>query len=428
MTEIGTAIVTPSRMRCLVIILVCLICIGAQSAMAQEDTTLDGAAPARPLNVWLPAPLISDADSAAYALLIEHTLSFAENNKIQVEFRIKDVGNVGGIMSSIRSGSEVAPGALPDIALIPRRDFTPTQARQYLQSMETLFSTWLINDLGDAVEFGQIPLESSVALYGLPYFLEVLHGVATGSLARVGDDLSFGDVLASAATMLFPAVRASGLNQTFYLQYLAAGGSSARDGSLEIDEAALFAVLEFYESLLSKGGISADVLSYQTPSEYLDRFIDGAAGAQIGIFWSSEFLAMHDQQLPGSAPTKIPAPSGGSRATRDGWLWVIITPDLTRQTLSARFLEWMTEPEFHAAFAKSLYQLPTQSSILRESLPEDVNFEFYSDLLAVAIAPLPESEGGTVPRIMQEALIQVLRGEASAASATRQVVNQFASR
>lgn len=427
LTTRQTATRPPSLVRKLAIVLVCLICLAARSVDAQEDVTEDGAAAPRPLNVWLPAPLVSDHDSPAYALLSDHTRTFSENNDIAVEFRIKDVGNVGGIMSSIRSGSEVAPGALPDLALIPRRDFTPTQARQYLQSMETLFSSWLINDLGDTLEFGQIALEGGVALYGLPYFLQVLHSVATGSLARV-DGVSFDDVLDSEATMLFPAARPSGLNQTFYLQYLAAGGSSARDGSLEISEAALFAVLEFYERLLGRGAVTADALGYQSPSEYLDRFIEGAANAQIGIFWSSEFLAMHDQELPGAAPVKIPAPNGGSRATRDGWLWVIITPDLTRQTLSARFLEWMTEPEFHAAFAKLLYQLPTQSSILRESLPEDIDYEFYSNLLANAIPPLPESEGGTVPRIMQEAMIQVLRGETSAESATRQVVNQFAGR
>lgn len=413
--------------RFILILLVCVVFLAVNLVDAQEGADADVAA-LRPLRVWLPATLISDDGSAAYALLTDHTRAFSENNEIAVEYRIKAIGNVGGIMSTIRSGSEVAPGALPDIALIPRREFTPTQARQYLQSLETLFSSWLINDLGDTLTFGQIPLEGSVALYGLPYFLEVLHSVATGALAGVGDRPSFDDVLASGARMLFPAVRASGLNQTFYLQYLAAGGSSARDGSLEFDEAALMAVLEFYERLLQQGGVTADVLSYQSPSDYLDNFVEGAADAQIGVFWSNEFLAMRDQHLPGSSPATIPAPNGGSQATRDGWLWVVVTPELTRQTLSARFLEWMTEPEFHAAFSKSLYQLPAQSSILRESLPEGIDVAFYWDLLENAIAPLPESEGGTVPRIMQEALINVLRGETSAATATRQVVNQFAGR
>ena len=418
---------TAARRR-LLLLLVCVLCLPATLVSAQDDADSEVPIAMRPLSVWLPAPLISDMDSAAYALLSEHTRAFSENNEVEVEYRIKAIGVAGGIMSTIRSGSEVAPGALPDIALIPRREFTPTQARQYLQSMETLFSSWLINDLSDTLAFGQIPLEGSVALYGLPYFLEVLHSVATGALAGVSDSPSFDDVLASNASMLFPAVRPSGLNQTFYLQYLAAGGSSARNGSLEIDEAALLAVLEFYEQLLRQGGITADVLSYQSPSAYIDGFIQGADDAQIGVFWSSEFLAMRDQHLPDAAPGTIPAPDGGSRATRDGWLWVIVTPDMTRQTLSARFLEWMTEPEFHAAFSKSLYLLPAQSSILRDSLPETIDAGFYSDLLANAIAPLPESEGGAVPRIMQEAMIKVLRGETTAAAATRQVVNQFAGR
>ena len=90
-----------------------------------------------PLQAWLPVPLISDESAVAFALLQEHTSVFSSNNNIEVEYRIKDVGVTGGIMSSIRSGSKVAPGALPDVALIRRRDFTPIQARQYLYSMES---------------------------------------------------------------------------------------------------------------------------------------------------------------------------------------------------------------------------------------------------------------------------------------------------
>jgi len=395
---------------------------------AQENPPSQVDARQQPLQAWLPVPLISDESGVAFALLQEHTSVFSSNNNIDVEYRIKNVGVTGGIMSSIRSASEVAPGALPDVALIRRRDFTPTQARQYLYSMETLFSSALISDLGTALEFGQIPQDGGMALYGLPYFFEVLHAVSTQPLADAALGVRFDDVLSHGATLLFPAARSTGLNQTFYLQYLAAGGSASRNDVVAIDEGALFAVLEFYEQLVKQELIPVDVLTYQAPADYRPEFVGNTDPAKVAVFASSEYLSMLDQHDIELFPSNIPTANGESLATRDGWLWVIITPDQTRQTLSARFLEWMTEPAFHAEFAQALYQLPTQPAILRDSLPENVDHQFFEDLLYKGILPLPESEGGSAPRIMQEALAQVLHGEASAASATRQVMNQFGDR
>ena len=407
-----------------ILIILPLIC--GKAAFGQGDAPAESDAVDRALRVWLPAPLIADEASEAFTLLREHTAAFSDNNGIAVEFRIKAVGAVGGIMSSIRSASEVAPGALPDIALIHRSDFTPNQARQYLQSLETLFSSALINELDNALESGQIPLERSVALYGLPYFLELLHAVYAGPLRDIDDGLSFEDVLASGAAMLFPAARPTGLNQTVYLQYLEAGAGQARDGTLAIDEAAISAVLAYYEQLWQRELISAETLGYQTPAAYQSAFIDSDLQPRIGIFTSSQYLFMRDQIDARLKAANLPTAGGQSLTTRDGWLWVIVAPDLTRQTYAARFLEWMTEPAFHAAIAKALYMLPSQSAALAESLPADLDRDFYAELLAAAIAPLPESEGGTAPRALQLALIQVLGGEVSAAEATQQIMRQFA--
>ena len=419
---------TVQTMLALASLLFLLLCLTESQINAQENPPAEEDAPEQTLRAWLPVPLISDESGVAFTLLQEHTSVFSSNNNIEVDYRIKEVGATGGIMSSIRSASEVAPGALPDVALIRRRDFTPTQARQYLYSMETLFSSALISDLGIALEFGQIPQDGGMALYGLPYFFEVLHAVSTQPLADAGLGVRFDDVLSHGATLLFPAARSTGLNQTFYLQYLAAGGSTTRNDVVAIDEGALFAVLEFYEQLVKQELVPVDVLTYQAPADYRPEFVSGADPAKVAVFGSSEYLSMLDQIDTDLFPSNIPTADGESLATRDGWLWVILTPDQTRQTLSARFLEWMTEPAFHAEFAKALYQLPTQPAILRDSLPENVDHKFFEDLLYKGILPLPESEGGSAPRIMQEALARVLHGEASAASATRQVMNQFGDR
>ncbi|MYE26470.1 MAG: hypothetical protein F4X87_04480 [Chloroflexi bacterium] len=409
------------------VILIFIFLLALAGTSAQEDSVGFEAAPP-PLRVWLPAPLISDESGIAFQLLSEHTAAFSLGNEIAIEYRIKDVGKVGGIMSTIRAGKDVAPAALPDVTLIRRRDFTPSQARQYLQSLETLFSSSLLNDLDYGLEFGQIALETGIALYGLPYLYDVLLAVHTQPLQRPGFRLTFDDVFANDTTFLFPAARTNGLNQTFYLQYLAAGGMSPHDGVMSVDEAALSTVLQFYEDLVRRELVAPDALTFQSPAAYLTDFINHADRAQLAVFRASEFLAMLDQQNTSLMAAQVPTASGGGQSIRDGWLWVLVTPDTSRQNISARYLEWMMEPDFHANFARALYHLPTQPALLDSSLPAGVDRPFFAELLAQATLPLPENEGGTAPRLMQEALIHILHGDATAVEATKQVLSQFSER
>ncbi|MCY4147499.1 MAG: hypothetical protein OXE95_03060 [Chloroflexi bacterium] len=394
-------------------------------ARAQDPGLGDDAPP--PLKVWLPAPLIADESSEAYQLLGEHTGAFSERAGIGVQFRIKSAGTVGGIMATIRAGSDVAPGALPDLALIRRRDFTPTQARQYFQSMETLFSSSLINELGRALTFGQIPLDETVALYGLPYFFDLLLAIYTPEAGELGAAPTFDDVLASAVSFHFPAARTNGLNQTSYLQYLSAGGSRQGEVVSEINETALQMVLEFYQALVAAGQLSPDVLGVQSAAAYLADVSNRAQAPQLAVAHASDYLSLLEQN-PALAAASIPTAGGLGASALDGWLWVIATPDLSRQSLAARFLEWMMEPVFHANLSLALHHLPTQSTALTGSLPDSVDQQFFADLLSSAILPLPEGESGAASRLMQEALARVLHGEATATAAAREAVAQFAAR
>ena len=398
-----------------------LLCLSV-SVSAQEGDVAELEAAARPLTVWLPAPLIADESGAAFSLLSEHSDRFSQSDNIAIQFRIKDVGGVGGIMASIRASSEVAPGALPDLALIRQRDFRPAQALQYMQSMESLFSSSLISDLGNALATGQIAANGELTLYGLPYFFEALHAAHTLQLAENSARLSFDDVLAQGAILLFPAARAMDFNQIVFLQYLAAAGSAPPDDAIQAD--ALRSVLRFYEDMVAAGLISADVLTWQTPADYRAEFLGNLNRRQIAVVASSDFLSLRLEAETELALARIPTPAGERLATRDGWLWVIITPDQARKNSAARYLEWLTEPVFHAGFANALHQLPSQAAILGDSLPENVDRAFFEDLAFGETLDMPEGDGGALPRLMQEALAQILHGESTAAEAADYVINQ----
>ena len=317
---------------------------------------------------------------------------------------------------------------MPDVALIRRRDFSPALASEHFQSLETLFSSSLLSDLDDGLEFGQIPLASGLSLYGLPYFFDLPLSVYTRPQASARPLHRFDDMLSDEVSFLFPAARSSGLNQTFYLQYLAAGGMTPDDGVMSVNEDALETVLEFYETLAQMELISPDVLSYQSPAAYAADFANQLNQPQLAIFNASDYLAMIDRQTIAVIAAEIPTAEGNGSSILNGWLWVIVTPDRGRQALVARFLEWMMEPAFHADFARALYHLPSQPAILDQSLPAAADRQFFRGLLQGAALPLPEGEGGTAPRLMQEALEHVLHGDVSAAEATRQVLEQIAQR
>jgi len=412
-------------MRRLALIFILVFSLLIIPTLAQDDEQSETATPALELDVWIPALLISDTSSDAYQQLIEHTTQFTLDNNINVNYRIKAIGTVGGIMSTIRSGSVVAPGALPDVTLIRRSDLASAQVPSLIQSMETLFSTALLNDIDSSIELGQILTPDGLELYGLPYFVDLLVTVYTSPVDDVTSNLTFDDVILNGDRFLFPAGRASGLNQTFYLQYLAAGGVPPRNGELVINSNALQMVLEFYETASELGIVTSDVLTFGSPSAYRTDFMNDMDALNFAVVSTSEYLSMRKQDSTLQLGT-IPTANGNALPTTTGWVWVMVAPDPAQQDLAVRYLNWMMQPNFHAELSTTLNQLPAQQSALEDSLGEEIDPIFINDLLTNAILPLPDSEGGTVPRAMQEALVSVINQELTAEEATQRIVEQFA--
>lgn len=405
------------------LVMICMVFGFVLSVHAQDDPP-SNTENQPTLTVWLPAPLIADTESEAFKQLLSHTTQFSLENDIRVEYRIKAVGQMGGIMSTIRSGSVVAPGALPDVTLIRRVDLISAQTPTVLQSLETLFSSALLNDFDNSLVLGQIVQDESLELYGLPYFLDIQHAVLNQSLDELSTNLTFEDVLNSADSLLIAAGRSNGLNQIFYLQYLAAGGVPPRNGIMMINQNALRTVLEFYETAVEQDLITPTVLDYNSPSAYRTDFMNSRARVDVGIFSSSEYFSML-QQDSSLIVTSIPTANGEPITTLDGWVWVMVTPEPSQQDLAVRYLNWMMQPDFHSALSRELNRLPAQQSAIVDSLPSEVDPLFIDSLLSHAVLPLPESEGGTIPRAMQDALASVINGEASAEEATLTVIEQF---
>ncbi len=376
--------------------------------------------PAGPLDVvvWWPEALAPLDNETAAELLSEQLSAFQrENDDVAVEFRLKRVEDVGGIMSTLRTGSAVAPGALPDLTLLQRDDLLIAVEAGLVQPLDARLSPALLEDIQEiGLALGTVDGQ----LYGLPYTLEIEH-VATLPETPEVDRWRLDRLLAEDIPFIFAAGRTTGINDVLLLQYLSAGGALSETGSLVMDADALESTLNFYERAAEQGIVDPIVLEYVQVSDYTDLLLDGSRGA--AVVNSSLYLALADQGVRlGVAP--VPTIDGLPRTIANGWMWVLTTSDAERQARALRFLTWMLDAGRQADYARVVHMLPSQRTALRQQT-DPAYAAFASDLLASAVLPLTESESGAAARAIQNAFVAVLTGQRTAEAAARDVMEQF---
>lgn len=375
--------------------------------------------------VWWPDVLTPRDNTPASEQLAAYVAQFeAENSAsaVEVEYRLKKTQDVGGIMSTLRTASAVAPGVLPDVTLVRREDLLTAVQAGLIQPMEGLIATSTVSEFTElsraVLDLGQV----GGRMYGLPYMLDLLH------LAyRTEDDglpvtgWRFEDVLSRQMRLVFPASRANPLNATFYVQYLSAGGTPPVDGEIALNADALRAVLRFYEQARDTGVISPDVIGYTSPQDYQLQLLNGTIDA--GVVSSSLFLSLQAQGEPLRA-APLPTQSGQMTTLLNGWLWVMVTNNADRQAQALQFVNWMMEPSRQAAMAQLIDMIPSQRSALRLWNGESLDSDLAASILTSAALPLSPNEGGTVSRAMQNALMEVLSGDQTAEEAVAGVLAQ----
>ncbi len=367
--------------------------------------------------VWWPENLAPVNNEEAAAVLAGHIADYERSqDNINVEIRLKQAQDVGGIMETLRTASAVAPGALPDLTLIQREDLMAAVEAGLVQPLEGRVSSTIIGDLHSAaLALGQVDDQ----LYGLPYALEVEH-LAYHALTN-GGSWRFDSLLSRETPFVFPANRVNGVNDVFLVQYLDAGGTFPEDGT--INAVALRDTLAFYQEAIAAGIVDPAVLDYSAPANYRRELASGAISA--AIVTSSVYLEMlaEGQTLEYGL---IPTASGQPATVLNGWMWVVTTPDPDRQTLAVTFLDWMLDAERQGEYNEAVYLLPSQRTTLRRWV-NPAYARFVEGLLDNATLPLAESQAGPTARALQNALTAVLLGARTADEATQDVLDQLGS-
>lgn len=364
--------------------------------------------------IWWPEPLSPLDNGDAADMLSQQISAFqvAQGN-VDVRLRLKTESGLGGIISTLRAASPVAPGALPDLTLMRRADLQAAVQAGLIYPLEGSVSSATVGDLyGSALALGQV----NGQLYGLPYMLEAQH--MAYSTENIPASSRFSDILASGISFALPVAQTDQINGVLLTQYLSAGGILPDDGDITIDADALLQTLGFYQEAMNEGLVDATVLNYTSPADYQIALVSGALDA--GVVSSTaylNFLEAGESLSFGPVPTQ----TGEIVGELNGWMWVMTTASPERQALAARFLNWMMNATRQGEYSRTINMIPSQRTAL-QVWENTAYIDFIRQLLNNGLLPLSDSEGGSIARSLQNALVAVLSGEATAAGATDELL------
>lgn len=394
-------------------------------AVAQEPTlapsaTLEATAVASPsMVIWWPEPLAPLNNAEANEMLSEQISAFkAAQGNIDVQLRRKMESGVGGIMSTLRAASPVAPGALPDLTLMRRSDLNSAAQAGLIYPLEGLISSAISNDLyRAALSLGQV----NEQLYGLPYLLEVQH--MAFSPLDTPPPARFEDVLAQEVSFALPVAQVDQINNVLMVQYLDAGGILPNSDAASLNSEALLATLQFYEDALAEGLIDPAVLNYVSAADYQADLLDGSLGS--GLVNSTQYL----DWLQSGASLEfgpVPTASGSVVGEVDGWMWVLTTANPDRQGLAGRFLNWMLNASRQGEYSQAVNMIPSQRTAL-QTWEDGPYIRFLRQLLNNAVPPVSDAEGGSALRSVQNALVAVLSKTSTADQAAQDLLDRLSS-
>jgi ABC-type glycerol-3-phosphate transport system substrate-binding protein len=260
-------------------------------------------------------------------------------------------------------------------------------------------------------------------LAAVPLGLEMEHQVYNTGI-YTATPLLWTDVLSSNTRYLFPAKGVNGLvNDHTLAQYFSAGGTFMDDqGAPKIDEVALRSVLEFYHQAVQNNVVDASLLEAATTEELWPVYLQGQAGfTQISV---KQYLTDRDQ-LNNSmyAPISVQDGQDTPVAITNGWVLVLVTDDPARQKAALNLMEWFFSTNNNVTWNSINRSIPSRDTAYQQLAGDDPYWEFLTEQLNTA-RPHPGFTGyDQIGRILQQAVQQVINGEATPGDATATAID-----
>lgn len=373
------------------------------------------------LTFWTVEAVSPKVEGEAGRFVRDGIQTFERNNPdLKVNLMLKKASGKGGVLDFLRTAKGVAPTVLPDVAVMNATDLPQAYAEGLIHPLDNRLDRSIVQDLLPAARrMGTF----NERLIGVPLGLEMEHTVYnTKMLAEA--PLLWTDVLSSNTKYLFPAKGINGLvNDVTLSQYFSAEGVFRTDeGELTINDQVLRQVLNFYQQALVQGVIDSDILQAATTEELWPVYLKSGAGiAQISV---RQYLADRSS-LNNTTFAALPVQNRNNTpvSISHGWTLVLVTEDVARQRAALRLIEWFLSSSNNAIWNNLNYSIPTRDTAYKQLAGDDPYWVFLTEQLNNA-QPQPAFDGySQVGRIIQQAIEQVVRGEASPEEATATAID-----
>lgn len=356
------------------------------------------------ITIWLPDTL-ANFSTEALSTFGAVTDEFAAAEGVTALIRIKKASDVGGIMSTLRSASSVAPRALPTLTLLRRGDLLLATQERLIEPLPPLLTDTAVQ----AFNATRPLCEVGGVLMGIPFLVDVQHFAYQPQPSVDYSRWRFEDVLARGLPLQFAGNTNLGVNPILYVQYLAAGGRADEQGVLQFDAVALRQVLDFYEEARQVGLIDEQTLLFTSPLQYSAALMT-AGDRQWGVLASQYLRALALE--PSLRPAPIPNTAGTLSTVLEGWCWVLVSRNERQQPIAIDYMLQLSSGPTVVDLARAVRLLPAQVTLLPETLPEELA-AFYADLLMNALIIPLDAASVAVERAIQDAFRAVLNGSSA---------------
>ena len=383
-------------------------------SVSEEETE----ATVQNLTLWMVEQISPEVEGRPGRFVRDTLRAFRRSNSnTEIEVLIKKPSGKGGTLDFLRTAREVAPTVLPDIAILNATDLNQAAAENLIQPLDGRLDRSIVQDLIPAArKMGTI----NDQLMGVPIGLEMEHTVYNGLVFETAP-LLWHNVLTAETKYLFPAKGVNGLvNDLTLAQYFSAGGRLLDDeGQPMLDEGVLEDVLRFYQQALESETIDASVLEAATTEELWPIYVERQAGlAQITV---RQFLTDREILINTNfTPLPVQAPQDTPVSITHGWVLVLVTDsaELPRQAAALDLMEWFLSTSNNVAWSEINKSIPSRDTAYQQLAGDDPYWVFLAEQLNMA-QPEPGFDGyNQLGRIVQQAVEQVISGEATPEEAT----------
>ena len=376
------------------------------------------------LTFWTVEPISSLAEEEIGGFVENNLRQFERDNPgVSVELQVKKTTGKGGVLDFLRTAGQVAPAILPDVAIINAVDLYQAQTEGLVQSLDGRLDRSIVQDLLPAARrMGTV----DGTLVGVPLGLEMEHTVYN-TLVFTDTPILWTDILSKNSRYLFPAKGNNGVvNDATLAQYFSAGGVFQDDeGNPKIDEPVLRNVLTFYQQASEQGIIDASLLEAATTEDTWPYYLEIPAGlSQVSV---KQFLTERDGLVDSDfAAVPISNATATPVSVMHGWVFVLVTDDVNRQAAALKLIESFMSTRNNVTWNNINNSIPIRDSAFQQISGDDPYWIFLGEQLNTA-RPEPRFTGyDRIGRIIQQAVEQVLRGEATADEAAATAVDALA--